>query len=776
MNIIKQYIRQKFRKNSLINSIQTKKLVICFLLAILILLINLSPVKGEKFNIKGDKLTYDKETGLIVIKGDINGDYDKFYLFSEEVVINLGEGKTEKQLYNPDKIELEEGGFTGCELDNPHYFLKSSKTVIHPGEYLEAYNVVFRELEGKLPLFYWPYLYISLKREDQSVVPEFGYDSRRGWFIKTTYNYDVKNELPLEIYLDYYTETGEAGGFKQYYIYEPEQKGYFSVYGQRNKENVSGLSRWFSNFSYENKNILLNPDLYFGYKDYNEYSLVSGEINLTENTDNVDLEIDSYYEKEDYHEVEKKNNNQEVLEYGFDYYHDLPGIIDFNVNYNIDWQKQKKIEEIVGEDEAYFNLNYYQIENLDLNLGYEREKNVDINLDEIIEDKKEIELDYSWENDWYYNLDLEQGNLKKKSEVDNENINDRRWEGITSVEKRFSDYSLSFLLQREEPDFDEEGVRYFALPEVILNYNPSYNFEYNYTAGNFYESESGTQALRGGANVSYNNKWEIISGNYFSTEQKLSGYIYRLLEQEQGDDILTENKNSGVILHESEISLENHLTENLIFNNSFVTINDRGRTPFQFDKMEKEKKLKSKLDYKQDKMELSLDSGYNYITDEYLLLEGILKFYPLPGWTVQLGTTYDINQKFFEDDLILKNRFEKENISFNTVMRYDLNQRDLHRLENELIYEVPGDWGWYIENNISFDYEEENSLEEAYISLKKKMHCRELWFTYDHLDESFIFTYKLDLFPDHSVTMGRSEEDSFIFETGIKEMLREEEE
>ncbi len=46
------------------------------------------------------------------------------------------------------------GGFTGCDLEeHPHYIFQASTMEIYPGDYLIAYNVVFYELDGRLPLF-----------------------------------------------------------------------------------------------------------------------------------------------------------------------------------------------------------------------------------------------------------------------------------------------------------------------------------------------------------------------------------------------------------------------------------------------------------------------------------------------------------------------------------------------------------------------------------------------------------------------------------------------
>ncbi|MFW5976348.1 MAG: hypothetical protein ACOCQS_00225 [Bacillota bacterium] len=766
-------IQTLYEKETILNNytekFNIKIVILVYLIFIFIFSFN---VQSEEINLKGDNLSYDNETGIAEINGNINGKYNKFHFFSEEIIINSGDGEKRKIFNDPEKINLDSGSFTGCDLDEPHYFFKSSKTVIHPGEYLEAYNVVFREAGGKLPLFYWPYLYISLKREDQKLIPEYGYDSRRGWFIKTTYNYDIKNQLPLEVYLDYYTGTGEAGGFKQYYIYEPEEKGFFSLYGQKNKSNISGLSQWYSEFSYENRDILLNPEFFLNYQHFDNYSQYQGEIDLQENIENADLEMETDYEKKDYYERERKTtDNRETLDYNINYYQDFSGLLNYDIDYDINWEKEGENSDIIGEDEGQFNFNYYQIDDLNLRLGYEREKDVNRDMDEFIEDEKDLEFDYRFGNNWDYNIDMEQGTLKEESGSQNNTTFEERWEGSTSLEKSFSDYKMSVLLERDEPYFDEEGVRYFALPEVLLTYSPSFNWEYDFTAGNFYESDTGTHALRGGAGITYDNRWEILPGNYFSTEQNISSYIYRNMGSKE--NLLSEENITGVLLHQSDLSLESNITENLTLDNSFFTSDETGETPFQFDKQEKERLLESELDYEQKYMGFNLEGGYDFLYEEYLLVEGLLAFYPLPDWTIEMGTSYDINRNYYEDDFILKNQYEQENISFNTIVRYNLNDSKLKRLENELTYEVPGDWGWYLENNVSFDYEDEEPLDEASLSLTKKMHCRELWFTYDHIDESFTFTYKLDLFPDHSVTMGRDEDDSYIFETGLEEMLAE---
>jgi hypothetical protein len=125
----------------------------------------------------------------------------------------------------------------------------------------------------------------------------------------------------------------------------------------------------------------------------------------------------------------------------------------------------------------------------------------------------------------------------------------------------------------------------------------------------------------------------------------------------------------------------------------------------------------------------------------------------------------------FDDQLIFSSTYESERWEHRLGLEYDLNSSRLEEIDNQLIYELEGDWGWYLESNLSIDYDYDQQIREANIQLNKRFHCRELKFSYDYLREEFTVQYSIDLFPADPVGFTKTEDD-LIFESRIEDRLK----
>lgn len=254
--------------------------------AVLFLIFNINfAANAQEFKVNADYLNYDSANSIVKIEGNVDGNYDQYYLKSEDIKIELENGN-KVDIDNVANIEALPGNVSGCDLEEPHYYFDAERAVIKPGEYIKMYNIVFRELNGKLPLLYWPYLYISLKRENSNFIPSFGHHRSRGWFIKTKYFYNTAFDLPGNFYLDNYSISGAAGGIKQYFISEPDQEGYLYYYSQQNKTNLSGLFNWEGEFYHKSEFGNWNEEFSYFYQDYDD------KLEIESN-------LDFYYRKND---------------------------------------------------------------------------------------------------------------------------------------------------------------------------------------------------------------------------------------------------------------------------------------------------------------------------------------------------------------------------------------------------------------------------------------------------------------------------------------------
>lgn len=747
-----------------------QKVIPGFLTIILVLMIFLPAVTAEsRVNVKGDHLTYDKNTGLLTVSGSIQGQYLNYYFYADEVIVYMEDGE-EEILRTPEKINMEPGDFSGCDFEQPHYFFRADNINIYPGDYLEAYNVVFWEAGGKLPLFYWPYLYIDLKRKDQRFIPEFGYHSQRGWFIKTTYYYSIQNRLPSEFYLDYYTISGGAAGIKQYFIHSPREKGYVYLYGQQNRTDIRGLFSWEGEVFYQNKELDWSPEAALKFISYQDYDILTGDLGFFKEMEDQAVNFNSTYRKQDYHQSLEDDNTD--LEIDLDYEKSFPDILDMDVNFIKAIEIKGRDLVVSDTDERNLNLHYHQIDNMDLEVVYEYEKTREVDEEIEINDYKELGFDYDWETGWNLNL-----NFSREELMESEKPMQSRWEGESSLSKRINDLKLELFLGRSDPHFDEDEdqVSFYRWPEFNIYYGPSGNFDYRLHLGRYYEDETGLEGYRGRGDIEYNNRWQLPLNSLLQTKQVISGFIY--LPQKESY-ILSEDNSSYPyqLSYYNRVQVSNNIGSHLTLNNTYQGRLNLGYSPFNFDQQETEEQLTSELRYSREKVDFNIKGGYDFYESEYYPLTASLKVNPAANWSLELGTTYDLNKQEFEKDLALVNKYEGQSFQTRTAVKYDLNENNLYLLENRLTYNIPGDYGWSLENVISYDHENDEGerIEEASIILKKKLHCRQLWFSYDYKREEFLVSYHLNLFPDQGIKIGTSEERDFIFETGIEEILKEE--
>ena len=691
-------------------------------IAVLAALLLMTPtrVQAEELFLSGDSLSYDQENNLLEIKSNIQGRYGSYYIRSERIELEIKDGER-RLLDQIETAELEPGIISGCDFDQSHYYFSADRVVIKPGEYLKLYRVSFKELNGRLPLFYWPYLYIPLDREQQNFFPALGYHQRRGWFIKTKYFYNNRFDLPGNIYLDRYSISGYGGGLKQYFIYEPNQQAYLYYYAQENRTDLSGLFNWEAEYNHLYQRNDWDSEFNLLYQDYDEKTEIEAELDLRRRKDRSYSRIELDYDKRDYFEADFRDSE----EYGLDFYQ--RDVILGGLNYIIDYQ-----------------LDFDR----DPELGLAREEN------------RKLDLRYRLDSGW--NLALQYYDGEKES-PDQPLLS--RWGGEVSADKRFGDFRLDIILERFAPSFaeeDEDKVRFSRLPEIELSYNPQGSFDYLFAYGNYYEDSSETEAQRFSAQGRYRNTVNIFSNSYLRQQHLIAANTYLV----QG---LDGYKNQ--IYSQNSLRLVNNLTDKLQLSNIYNYDQLWYQSPFVFDREEEAELLESSLRYSlRNNYDLRFSSGYDFLTELYLPLEARLEYYPSQNWQLNLATSYDLNQNLYDDNLILRSLYQAKRFEHKLALRYDINNSELKRLDNRVVYEISGDYGWYLEANLSLNNNYEDRIREGNIQLKKNFHCRELAFSYDYVREEFTLQYSINLFPAQPIGITRSDDD-MIFDLGIEELL-----
>jgi len=690
--------------------------------AVFILLISFnSGSSAEEFKVNADYLSYDQNSGFIKIEGNIDGNYGQYYLKSDQIEIELADGSS-RDIDSAENIKMLPGAISGCDYETPHYFFDAKKAIIKPGEYIKMYNIVFKELEGKLPLFYWPYLYISLKRENNNFVPAFGYHQNRGWFIKTKYFYNNRFDLPGNFFLDHYTISGTAGGIKQYFINQNNHRAYLYYYTQQNKTNLPGLFDWEAELYHEADFGNWDEEFSYFFQDYDEKVEIESYLDLYYNKQSRRARINFDYDERDFFE----DNNNDSKEYGFDF---------------------------------YFYDRFF--ENLSSRINYNREyyKDPEDGLEREI--KRDIDLRYNPGGGWRSRLNYYDGEL----ETPDEPLKSRQG-GEFSLSKRSGYYDFTFLLEQYSPRLTEDDqVNFSRLPELSLAYNPPGSFSYLGQIGHYYEDRSQIDGYRIRGEVEYSSGFSLPLNSYLRATQKFNSSAYQVEDREY--NIIPNQQQS-----ETSLRLRTNIGRDLTLRNNYSHQEKWGYTPFNFDEGERERLIENELNYIiSPYLEFNLESGYDFLAYEYLPLEMYLELNPNQNWELSLGTRYDLNNMHFDEQLIFSSVYESEHWQHRLGIEYNPNNSQLEEIDNQLVYELDGDWGWYFESNLSLDYDYDQAIREANIQLNKSFHCRELSFSYDYLREEFTVQYSIDLFPADPIGFTRTEDD-LIFESNIENRLK----
>jgi lipopolysaccharide assembly outer membrane protein LptD (OstA) len=102
---------------------------------------------------------------------------------------------------------------TGCDRERPHYHFTAAKVEYYPDERVVLHDAWY--WEGRVRLFYFPTLSISLRHEEgggnEFEMPEIGYSDDTGWYLGWGYNYYINKQNSARFYLDKLTQWGGNG-------------------------------------------------------------------------------------------------------------------------------------------------------------------------------------------------------------------------------------------------------------------------------------------------------------------------------------------------------------------------------------------------------------------------------------------------------------------------------------------------------------------------------------------------------------------------------------
>jgi len=189
--------------------------------------------KQDKTETNCGELTYNWKTKKIILlklKAELTGEGIKGKIYYQG----------EKMENFPETVELTEGSFTTCELEEPHYHIIATEMIIYPKDKIIARNISW--YEGKTKIITLPYFLIFLDRKTQlPILPKIGQNSQEGWFIKTNFNYYIDEKSYGTLYIDWMEKRGIGTGLRQIWeIGDENNAGETSLYLYQIKAKSTG--------------------------------------------------------------------------------------------------------------------------------------------------------------------------------------------------------------------------------------------------------------------------------------------------------------------------------------------------------------------------------------------------------------------------------------------------------------------------------------------------------------------------------------------------------
>lgn len=209
-------------------------------------------------HITADSMRYDADAQFAVFVGNVVYVDDERELRAHQLSYDLANGEAvfddmdavvysdgvdgpmfvrgDKVTAATDVVRIEGGRLTTCECDDgkPAYHFAARELEIYPGDRIVVRGMTF--YEHGVPLMYLPYIVLSLKEDASRFdVPQIGYSSRTGWYVKLTYNYVLQSGLYGALLLDYYQHLGPGGGVRHTYVDNDRGKGVILLYGVANE-------------------------------------------------------------------------------------------------------------------------------------------------------------------------------------------------------------------------------------------------------------------------------------------------------------------------------------------------------------------------------------------------------------------------------------------------------------------------------------------------------------------------------------------------------------
>lgn len=646
------------------------------------------------------------------------------------------------------RFDMLEGTITPCDMERPHIYFQSTNVIVYPGDYLVANNVVFWELGGLLPLFYWPVLYLPLE-EDQTLIPRFGYSRERGFFVKMAYNYFTDAHKGT-FFLDYYGLTGLGTGVRHYYLDADKDEGYFYIYLLENRTKETGWDYFQANLSHSQTILDWRANLAL------KYRLVP------EDRQNIELSLGA---------SSQWDRSRVSYKGGF-----------------------KGEEDLAKEtwDRSFTStlsfLKQWDRSRLDYTGDFKGEEQASTEIwSRFLANKVNYRLSLPFNS--LYTMGLEQRLIE-----DGEGLFSI-YEGEGKFTQRGNAHTLEVLFKQDRPQrYERDAIpRFSALPEIKLDLNPSrvYSFpdpfrgwinplRFEGLLANYKEEATGAEGVKLKGEFRYNRSFRPFQPLTINLSQQGKTNFYYM------EEISIEDPDYSFGVSDSRVSAGLQPFRGLNLGLDYSLRTTQGSSPFSFDRETPQEEIAGNVVYSWRTGRARLSSSYSLLTDVYADLKGDLTLTPFQGFRTELTATYSIEDQDFKG-LVANYRIDRG--SFRHDLAVSIEEKmfkslaasyriQLDGFKHDLALSVDRDWEIEkVETQLRWDigdildlgfkvqyYPQARELKQGEIFLVWDLHCREISLSYDHLKEEFWLRYSLPAFSGYKVSLGASSDEPMLFD------------
>lgn len=643
---------------------------------------NLKITRGEE-QYSGERLTYNlkEDHGIIEplnleIKNSNHG-------------VLLGEGRQVEIKGNTTIIRR--GTLTSCDLDHPHYHLKAAEIEFVPDVKLILRHVYY--CEGFMPVFYWPYLYISLKENDSNLMtPVVGHDSQKGWFLLLGYKYFHDKLGDGILHLDLYELYGYGYGITHTIADTEKTKIQTEYYRLENQNTGLGEDKFGVQFEKQ----LVNQT--------NHSWKVKGLLNwMEEYTVLNNLEDNHYIQYNSEHKINNFQLNY-YLEYkglADQYYRDQLGQTHYYdkrylyIRPTITWSPFKDSRLTIG---GHWSDNYFptpddHTENYNLNLRYDQKI-------------ANHPMDLSYTRNTYESATL---NIRTPAT-----------------------FKLGWF---EKVKWDSQLYHYvpYLEPTGTQEYLNGTRFRFNIDA------QSAALYQRGGFSLALS--WWIKERQYWTS--KGDGEQFAFSTPIIARQVFFEKKKDNVVL------------ESLVgeFGAGWVEVDEKlpGFTSV-VDSISKGGDLTYRLIYDRKRLSTSFSGGYNLTQEQWNPQSFNFRWLPNEESSVSSALRFNPKNQVQKKDTgsVTTTMLYKPtpNHVFQLNYAYYLFvERDHQTLNFSVNLEQPLGDLWTVKLNTRYDFLDENQRSTT-VGLTYNWHCRKVNFTYDTGNDLYMLQYTINAFPN----------------------------